>query len=616
MRYDNVALTSAESSLRACTKKCLNREPPCYAFNYRESDGLCQIVGSGTSGVVEEEGFSSYVQEFCLREYPKIQNAVEALEGWDGNYPVTPRGRVVFRCEYPGGFSDGSSVHTAECSSLPDTWYSSFKEDQIQCKKKYVYPECRVTVKGREYVGKVNKTETGRDCLNWYPQPYENLKDFSGETYDSHFHNLDSWSQQAYCRNPSGKEKPWCFISDRQLQWEYCDIPMCTDPVPPECKVTQQGGEYIGKKRVTFSGFLCEPWRNTQYGSVRFMDEIGEDYNFCRNPIGDISPWCYHASGWEYCNIPFCDREVKEGAEGNVYPECRKTEKGKEYVGRKNETETGKPCLHWVSQPYGMPWDFWHSANEYEGCFLNWDVTSQKNYCRNPGIHRERPWCFVSDPNIQFEYCDIPFCHDLNPPECKLTEGGGEYAGRKNVSLSGFPCRYWLAQVSQVFGTVSKYFSALSDEIDGNHNFCRNSEGSFHGPSCVTQTDSGVRWEYCDVPFCPAKNGEQCSIRKSGKCVSPVECKTSTRGTEYMGTKNVTKSGHPCQPWMRNTPNNIQDERYTWIEGFPDDLHPAHNFCRNPTAIIAGPWCWNGAGTSPSKEQCSIPTCIDANDEK
>ena len=30
-----------------------------------------------------------------------------------------------------------------------------------------------------------------------------------------------------YCRNPDGKEKPWCLTKDDEVEWEYCSIPWC-----------------------------------------------------------------------------------------------------------------------------------------------------------------------------------------------------------------------------------------------------------------------------------------------------------------------------------------------------------------------------------------------------
>ncbi|CAG0884310.1 unnamed protein product [Darwinula stevensoni] len=63
------------------------------------------------------------------------------------------------------------------------------------------------------------------------------------------------------------------------------------------------------------------------------------------------------------------------GAASTDYPECRSTEKGREYVGTKNKTETGKECLRWDSKPYGTPKDF-SPIEDYEGHFPNRDRTS------------------------------------------------------------------------------------------------------------------------------------------------------------------------------------------------------------------------------------------------
>ncbi|CAG0904315.1 unnamed protein product, partial [Darwinula stevensoni] len=428
--------------------------------------------------------------------------------------------------------------------------------------------------------------------------------------------------------------------------------------------MTQQGGEYIGRQNVTHSGFPCLPWKlaedeDKDIGpSIPDSEEIDETHNFCRNSGRAIAPWCWigdeNGLKFEYCDIIFCDfRQFRPGTKENVYPECRLSQKGKEYVGTQNVTKTGKSCLFWDTQPYGTPWDF-NFVESYTHQFLNMDSSLHKNYCRNPGMYRKKPWCFVSDPWIQWEYCSIPFCHDPKPPECKLTEKGGEYMGRKNVTISGSPCQHWLALLPRFFDRVFEFFSAFSDEVDGSHNFCRSPTYSFQGPWCSTSSVDGPTWEYCDVPFCPKSDGEQCSIRVSGECISeyrerlifwtififvesfsrritswnmfqhciahhhdniflpaPKECKVDKKGLTYMGTKNVTISGYPCQPWSSRFPNNQND---VWFyddmgSSFPDDLFPSHNFCRNPTEYPDGPWCWNGAGTNPRFDICYIPIC-------
>ncbi|CAG0884309.1 unnamed protein product [Darwinula stevensoni] len=508
------------------------------------------------------------------------------------------------------------------------------------------YPECRLTEKGREYVGTESKTETGKKCLRWDSKPYGKPKDFSPiEDYEGHFPNRDSWSHENFCRNPSGKERPWCFVSDRKIKWEYCDIPMCDDRDPPKCKVTQQGGEYTGRKNVTLSGLPCQPWAGSApHAQLELLlhrqafadaEKINREHNFCRNPDGKVAPWCFNANGddpsWEFCDIPFCDiqpsdrhQQPSEAAEHHVYPECRLSERGKEYVGTASKTETGRPCLRWDSKPYGMPWDFFHKGYPYEKHFLGASATPHGNHCRNPGLHRRRPWCFVSDPHVKWEYCDIPLCDDkswsflrqdfhaifwsfsvrrLKPLECKDTESGGEYVGTLNVTLSGTPCQRWLTPKPNKHD-MWNFLSQFSDELDGPHNFCRNVDEGY-GPWCYTV--AGVRWEYCDVPFCSVPEGKQC-IRVAGKCVDPLECKKTKMGKEYTGTLNTTVSGYPCQPWMSLYPN-WHEMGYRSKGHFPDELYPAHNFCRNPDSTDEGPWCYNGSGKEPKRELCDVPMC-------
>ncbi|CAG0903982.1 unnamed protein product, partial [Darwinula stevensoni] len=208
----------------------------------------------------------------------------------------------------------------------------------------------------------------------------------------------------------------------------------------------------------------------------------------------------------------------------------------------------------------------------------------------NPGLYRERPWCFVSDVNTKWEYCDIPFCQDLgsssliplyninklhfcyHPPECKLTWHGTEYVGKLNVTMWGFPCLPWLMRMNEDGGRI------LHDELDGGHAFCRNDVFS----------------------------------------AAPLECKTDVKGVSYIGTKNVTRKGHKCAAWIIGL---MDQEEYVYSDymendmnsnfqkRLKDDLYPTHNFCRNWNDDEEGPWCYKR--DEKGRDYCDIPICTE-----
>ncbi|CAG0900251.1 unnamed protein product [Darwinula stevensoni] len=100
-------------------------------------------------------------------------------------------------------------------------------------------------------------------------------------------------------------------------------------PGAPECKLSQKGGEYVGTKDRTISGFACVPWldpdrsegdmmRGAREGS--FPDEVTKSHKICRNPNGNPGgPWCNIKDSrkpnlkWEYCDVSFCDFDDSGG---------------------------------------------------------------------------------------------------------------------------------------------------------------------------------------------------------------------------------------------------------------------------------------------------------------
>ncbi|XP_023679170.2 kremen protein 1-like [Paramormyrops kingsleyae] len=85
-----------------------------------------------------------------------------------------------------------------------------------------------------------------------------------------------------------------------------------------EC-YTANGEDYRGQQNQTslHNGLQCLYWNETlqhPYNSVKFPN--GErglgPHNYCRNPDGDVGPWCYIADNedgvyWKYCQITTCE---------------------------------------------------------------------------------------------------------------------------------------------------------------------------------------------------------------------------------------------------------------------------------------------------------------------
>ncbi|CAB3991942.1 angiopoietin-1 receptor-like [Paramuricea clavata] len=122
---------------------------------------------------------------------------------------------------------------------------------------------------------------------------------------------------------------------------------------------------------------------------------------------------------------------------------------GSSYHGNISVTVSGIPCQLWTDQcPHR------HTMNNTYP-----ELNNAKNYCRNPQNSGQRPWCFTTDRNKRWEYCDIPKCIPVDGrygnwslnSSCSVTCGEGfetwsrecnnpepKYSGR-NCSHQGEP---------------------------------------------------------------------------------------------------------------------------------------------------------------------------------
>ena len=75
------------------------------------------------------------------------------------------------------------------------------------------------------------------------------------------------------------------------------------------------------------------------------------------------------------------------------------------YMGKVSTTENDKTCQAWASR---SPHD--HTGISDQPLDFP-DRKLPSNLCRSPLDHpRDRPWCYTTDPDINWEYCDIREC--------------------------------------------------------------------------------------------------------------------------------------------------------------------------------------------------------------
>ena len=100
-----------------------------------------------------------------------------------------------------------------------------------------------------------------------------------------------------------------------------------------------------------------------------------------------------------------------------IYRLCRKPELGlsekmNNYMGDLNVTEGGLTCQRWDTH-------FPHFHRQHNPAFPEKNKTLAKNYCRNSD-NDWSAWCITTNPDVKWQYCDLPKCGKLqyNPIKC------------------------------------------------------------------------------------------------------------------------------------------------------------------------------------------------------
>jgi len=90
----------------------------------------------------------------------------------------------------------------------------------------YCRAVCRENKAGRDYIGQVNTTTSGKQCQKWsaFSPHVPNV-----EYTDNDFPDGSRAAAENYCRNPgaSWPRGVWCYTMDPDVRWEKCDVPEC-----------------------------------------------------------------------------------------------------------------------------------------------------------------------------------------------------------------------------------------------------------------------------------------------------------------------------------------------------------------------------------------------------
>lgn len=170
--------------------------------------------------------------------------------------------------------------------------------------------------------------------------------------------------------------------------------------------IAGQGSGYRGTQSISNTGAECINWNSTSLRGKKFTarkldaSSLGlGNHNFCRNPDGDNSPWCYVYRGtqinWEFCSLPKCP--------GEKYRECA-VGYGQSYRGTTAVTKSGSRCLPWDSPAVKRK-----RNNAWRSDALELGLGSH-SFCRNPDGD-VGPWCHTyKNMQLTWELCDIPKC--------------------------------------------------------------------------------------------------------------------------------------------------------------------------------------------------------------
>jgi len=96
--------------------------------------------------------------------------------------------------------------------------------------------------------------------------------------------------------------------------------------------------------------------------------------------------------------------------------DCKQSIAGRDYAGTVYVTKYGKECQKWsVNTPHSVP------SKYTDDKFPDGSREAANNYCRNPDSSYLGLWCYTTDPDTNWQDCDIPLCGKSVADGCRPT---------------------------------------------------------------------------------------------------------------------------------------------------------------------------------------------------